>query len=331
MKHPLAYILAALLGLIVLLPGCIYPTFNIRLFGDYYSPLREFTLSGAGDEKIAIIPVTGIISDKSAQGLGGPRPSQVQELVAHLNKAARDPSVKAAVLVIDSPGGTVTASDIVYRELLKFKKRSGAKIVAAMMDVAASGGYYIAAATDRIVAHPTTVTGSIGVIFVRPNIAGLLQKIGARTDVTKSGVHKDMGSPFREPTGEEERIFSSIIDEYYNRFVGVVAEGRGIDPDTVRKIADGRVYTGVQALGLGLVDRVGYLDDAVEEARGLAGLDADARLVVYRRNDFADDTVYNTASSRSGSPPALIDLGLGELVDMPAAGFHYLWLPAEAE
>jgi protease-4 len=331
MKHPLAYLLAALLVLIVLLPGCIYPTFNIKLFSDYYAPLREHTLSGEGADKIAIIPVTGVISDKSVEGLGGTRPSMVQELVAQLNKAARDPSVKSAVLVIDSPGGTVTASDIAYRELMKFRKRTGVKIVTAMMDLAASGGYYVAAATDRIVAHPTTVTGSIGVIFVRPNIVGLMEKIGARAVVTKSGAYKDMGSPFREPTEEEDRLFRSIIDEYHGRFVAVVAEGRGMDPETVRKIADGRVLTGEQALGLGLVDRVGYLADAVEEARGIAGVGEDARLVVYRRSDFADDTLYNTATAQSTGVPALIDLGLDGITAMPDAGFHYLWLPAETE
>ena len=253
----------------------------------------------------------------------------VKETVARLGKAAADGDVKALLLKVDSPGGSVTASDVLHHEIAKFKtRRPDVKIVVAMMDVAASGGYYIAAAGHRIVAHPTTVTGSIGVIFVRPDLSGLLEMIGARTLVTKSGPLKDMGSPFRPATDEENTLFQNMIDEYYDRFVAVVAEGRGLSEERVRAIADGRVYTGRQAKELGLVDRIGYLNDAVDEARTVAGLDGQARLVVYRRSEKADQSAENTAVSEpSTAAKSLIDLGLDRLLPCPRTGFYYLWLP----
>jgi len=318
----------AFLVLLLLTPGCLVANVNTKLFKDYTDPLREFTLSGQGKEKIVLIPITGVISTTPREGFITSAPSPVQEVTAQLDKASADPDVAAVVLEIDSPGGTVTASDIINAEVERFKKKTGDKVVAAMMDVAASGGYYIAAAADRIVAHPTTVTGSIGVIFLRPNISGLMKKIGANVEVTKSGSHKDMGSPFREPTEEENRLFQEIIDEYYGRFVSVVARGRKMDEAAVRRLADGRVYTGKQALETGLVDRIGYLSDAVEEARAAAGLPTEARVVVYRRTRYADDNWYNTATAENGvKEPKLIDLGLDRFLACPRTGFYYLWLP----
>lgn len=315
-------------ALLAAAPGCIFADFNMKLFSDYTAPLQEYTLDGEGELKVAIIPVVGTIDSETESTWVGTRPSMVQEVVAHLGKAAADPDVKAVVLQIDSPGGTVTASDIIYREIEKFKSRSNARIVAAMMDVAASGGYYVASASDRIVAHPTTVTGSIGVIFIRPNIAGLMDKIGATAEINKSGTHKDMGSPFREPNEEEDKLFQEIIDEYYDRFVDIVAKHRGLDRETVIKVADGRVYTGLQARKAGLVDSVGYLSDAVLEAKNIAGLPRDARVVVYRRSPVSDDNAYNSATAQSGpATPKLIDLGLDPFTTIPRTGFYYIWLP----
>ncbi len=311
------------------LPGCIFADFDVKLFEDYTAPLKEFTLSGDGDSKIAIVAVSGVLNNKPAESFVFAKPSMVKETVARLGKAASDRDVKALLLKVDSPGGSVTASDILHHEIVKFKtRRPDVKIVVAMMDVAASGGYYIAAAGHRIVAHPTTVTGSIGVIFVRPDLSGLLEMIGTRTLVTKSGPLKDMGSPFRPATDEENKLFQNMIDEYYDRFVDVVVEGRGLPEDRVRAIADGRIYTGRQAMELGLVDRIGYLNDAVDEARAVAGLDDQARLVVYRRSETADQSAENmVVRSPSTKTRSLIDLGLDRLLPCARTGFYYLWLP----
>lgn len=316
-------------ALLAATPGCIFARFDMKLFKDSTIPLREFTLSGEGDEKAVLIPVTGTIDNQPEASLVTTYPGVVQEVVAHLHKAGNDENVKVVILQIDSPGGSVTASDILYREVVRFKeKRPDVKVVSAMMDMAASGGYYIATASDSIVAHPTTVTGSIGVIFLRPDLSGLMEKIGARVLVTKSGAHKDMGNPFRPSTDEEDALFQAMIDQYYERFVKVVARGRDMDMDRIREIADGRIYTGEQAREIGLIDRVGYIEDAVEEARALAGLSKNSRLVVYRRTAFADDNPYNTATMEAGvDPKGLVDLGLDRYIPSFRTGFYYLWLP----
>src|SRR5512143_4226608 len=173
------------LSVLVAAIGCTAP--RIKLFPSQADPLQEFTLEGTAPEKILLLPVRGVISDNPQEGLLRTRPSTVQEVVSHLRKAEKDPMVKAVVLQLDSPGGSVTASDVLYNEIRLFKERTGRTVVAVMMDVAASGAYYIALPADFILAHPTTVTGSVGVIFVRPKVEGLMEKIGVGIEVSKSG------------------------------------------------------------------------------------------------------------------------------------------------
>ena len=323
-KTALLFFIAAALAA----SGCIFAPMDLNLFKDYTDPLQEFTLSGDGDDKIVIIPVTGTITDQPGTGLAGYEPSMVQEVVSHLKRAESDSDVKAVVLTIDSPGGSVTASDILYREIRLFKLKTGACVVAAMMDTAASGGYYISMAADKIVAHPTTITGSIGVIFQQIDLTGLMELVGVNVKPAKSGSLKDMGSPFRPSTAEEDRVFQEMVDEFYGRFVSIVATGRGIEEERVKTSADGRVYTAEQALDIGLIDKIGYLDQAIDEACAIAGLDLDARTVVYRRTAYPDDNTYNRMSGLGGQRiPKLIDLGLDRFLVPPRTGFYYLWLP----
>jgi protease-4 len=249
-------------------------------------------------------------------------------VVSHLNLAAKDSKVKAVILQIDSPGGSVTASDVLYHEIQDFKKRTQAKVLSMMMNLAASGAYYLALASDRIIAHPTTVTGSVGVIFIRPSLEGLMSKIGVKVETTKSGEYKDMGSPFRGATEEEKRLFQKIIEEMEERFVGLVAERRQMGSNRIKMISEGRIYTAGQALELGLIDRIGYLSDAVEETKKMAQLPDDARLVVYRRNRYHNDNPYNMfTEEHGGNSPQIIDLGLSHYLTVPHAGFYYLWAP----
>ncbi len=313
---------------VLLLPGCIFGNdLNLYPFMDRTVPLQEFTLQGDGDSKIAIVPVTGILTHKSEETFTGTTPSPVQEVVSRLNVIARDSDVRAVILQIDSPGGSVTASDILYNEVAEFKKRTGVKVVAAMMDLAASGGYYTALAADTIVAHPTTITGSIGVVLLRANVSGLMDKIGAKVEVSKSGDHKDMGSPFREATDEDRKLFQEMIDRLHGRFVKLVAQNRGLTEKRAGEISDGRIYTAEQALRLGLIDRIGYLPDAVAAAKEAAGLPDDARLIVYRRSEHADDNPYNVSAGSGAGSPKLIDLGLDRVLPPVRSGFYYLWLP----
>lgn len=176
-----------LLALALVVSGCAAP--KIRIFGNNNEPLEEYTLQGSARKKILLIPVKGKITDDIESGLIRKKPSMVQEIVAQLDKAEKDKDVGAVLLVIDSPGGSVTASDVLYHEIVQFKEKTGTKVVAAMMDVAASGGYYIALPADVILAHPTTITGSVGVLFLQPKVVGLLDKIGVDVQVSKSGAN----------------------------------------------------------------------------------------------------------------------------------------------
>jgi protease-4 len=250
----------------------------------------------------------------------------VQEIVSQLRLAEKDEEVRAVLLKIDSPGGSTTASDVLYHEIMAFKKRTGAKVVVAMMDVATSGGYYISLPADFILAHPTTLTGSIGVIFMRPTVTGLMGKIGLDVEVSKSGKNKDMGSPFRQSTEEEQRILKGLTDELGGRFVSLVAKHREIDQGALADISTARVYLGKEAMQLGLVDKIGYLNDALSQAKKLAGLPEDSKVVVYRRTEYPDDNLYNTFTTQySGSGLSLIDLGLLDSMTSLRTGFYYLW------
>jgi protease-4 len=317
-----SYRIVAVAGCILLLVGCTAP--KIKLFPGRTDPLQEFVVSGEAGEKILVINIRGFISDQPKPGLLGTKSSIVEETVAHLRKAEQDDGVKAVLLKIDSPGGTVTASDILYNEIKQFRERTRKKIVVAMMGLAASGGYYISLPADAIVAHPTTTTGSIGVIFLRPKVDGLMNKIGVQVVISKSGRNKDMNSPFRESLQEEKQMMDTQIDALGQRFLGLVKSHRQLSPASLQAISTGRIFLAHEAYQLGLVDEVGYLEDALSQARTLAGLPENVRIIVYRRTEYPDDTLYNTANtsvSVGTGKIALIDLNLPELV----TGFYYMW------
>ncbi len=320
-----AWQLALAATLLATLAACA--PINVKVFPDATEPLREFTLQGRGGEKILVLPISGFIADTPSDRLFYDRPGVVQEVVAQLQRAAADGDVRAVVLKIDSPGGSSTGSDILHHELTRFRQRTGIPVVAALMNVAASGGYMAALPADRIVAHPTTVTGSIGVVFIRPQFSGLMGKIGVGVDVSKSGPQKDMGSPFRVATPEEEAMFQALVDGLNRRFLNLVKERRKLTDGQLKEVATARVYLAEDALRVGLIDQVGYLDDALAAARDLAGLPNHARVVVYRRSEFANDNLYNPSMSQGVGPAQLIDLGrLGDLANL-RAGFYYLWTP----
>jgi len=307
------------------LAGC---AIHVDTFRDYDTPLHEAVLEEGGPGKVALIPVQGVISTSPREGLVSRAPSQVQEVVSHLNRAAEDPEVKAVVLQIDSPGGTVVASEILYSEIMRWKQKTGGKVVALQMGVAASGGYMASLAGDRIVAHASTVTGSVGTLFIQLGLSGLMDKIGVTAEAVKSGEHKDMGSPLRQTTPEERALLQAMIDEMNGRFLALVRQRRGLDPEALGTVADARVLTASQAKALGLIDRIGTAHDAVDEAASLAGLAEPPTVVAYRRTEFAEDNLYNTATSGyQGRSPALVDLGLPTLPGAEATGFCHLWLP----
>ena len=305
--------------------GCAAP--RITLFSDASDPLREVTLDGTADDKIVVIPITGVITDRPKSRIMRIMPSVVQETVSHLRLAEMDDRVKGVLLKIDTPGGTTTASDMLYHEIVAFKQRTGKKIVVCMMNMATSGGYYVSLPADMIIAHPTTVTGSVGVILIRPQVSGLMEKIGVDIRVNKSGENKDMGSPFRPITPTEANMLQDLADTLGRRFVDLVKQHRNLDSQDLVAVADARVFLADTAVEVGLVDKIGYLQDAIDEAKKLAKLDADARVVTYRRTFYPDDNLYNnlTSSSQAHAGPFLIDTGfLGDLLALDS-GFYYLW------
>jgi protease-4 len=322
------FVLFAIATMLLFIIGCTAP--KIRLFPSQADPLKEFTLEGKADQKILVIPVRGVISDAPREGFVRTRPSLVQEVVSQLRLAEDDKKVKAIILKIDSPGGSVTASDILFNEILTFKERTGAKVVVAMMGVAASGGYYISLPADYILAHPTTLTGSVGVIFLRPKVIGLMDKIGVGVEVNKSGINKDMGMPYRAATAEEKKILQSMTDRLGIRFVDLAAKHRNLNPSVTAKIATARVYLAPEALELGMVDEIGYLDQAISKAKQLAELPDNARVVVYRRTEYPDDNIYNTSTRYGGGDLSVLSVDLlPESLNQFRTGFYYMW-PAAA-
>jgi len=244
-----------------------------------WAPGKHHPLARSED-KVAIIYVDGVIMGGRGQsGLLGDS-GGTDAIIRQIHDAQEDASVKAVVLRINSPGGSAPASQELGTEIKKMRS-SGKIVVASMGDVAASGGYWVAAVTDKIYANPATLTGSIGVYIPYANWEELYKKIGIRQEKIKSGPHKDILSPEREMTPEERAIIQAMVDELYNQFVTVVAEGRHMDPAKVRQLADGRIYTGSQAKKLGLVDEMGTMYDAIDGAAKMAGIQGTPEIKEY--------------------------------------------------
>jgi protease-4 len=224
----------------------------------------------SGENRIALVRVEGVILD-------------AQATVGDLKRFSENPLVKAIVLRIDSPGGGVVPSQEIHDAVKRVKNKSNKAIIASMGTVAASGGYYIAAATDRIIANPGTLTGSIGVIMEMANVEGLLKKIGVEGVVIKSGRYKDVGSPLRKMNEEERKLMQSVMDDVHQQFIQAVAEGRSLEVSEVQPLADGRIFTGRQAKEARLVDELGDLDDAIRLAADIVGIEGEPRVMEPRR------------------------------------------------
>lgn len=256
----------ALGGLVLLLVGN-------ALFSDLDMP---------GEDRIGLVRVEGVILDS-------------KDTVSELKRFGDSSSIKAIVLRIDSPGGGVVPSQEIHDAVQRVRTKQNKTVVASMGTVAASGGYYIAAAADRIVANPGTLTGSIGVIMEMVNLEGLLHKVGVEGVVIKSGRYKDVGSPFRKMNPEERRILQSVMDDVHEQFIEAVAEGRSLGVKDVRPLADGRIFTGRQAVDAKLVDELGDLDDAIRIAAEMVGIEGEPAVVNPKKRfsirDIIDSSV----------------------------------------
>ena len=288
---------------------------------------QEVILSGRyGDPKVVCIPVEGVLF---GSGVSMAETNPVAVIAAQLRRAERDADVCGVILFVDSPGGGMTASDVLHREIKRFRAAPGGKpVVVCMMDVAASGGYYISVAADRIIAHPTAITGSIGVMMPLYDATALMKKVGVQSETITSGPYKDIASPFAEKTAEQKRrereILQQLVDDMHERFVTVVAEGRNMDVAEVRQIADGRIFTADEAVELKLVDEIGYQSDAVDAVKALSQVD-DVQLVQYRRVI----TMVDILGAFAKGPEVHLDVGHG-LPPLEGGRPMYLWVPPAA-
>ncbi len=245
---------------------------------DTRAPGEGAVVRGRSAGAVGVIAINGVITcGRSSGGFWGAQTGS-EDVLARLREAAGNPEIKAVVLRLNSPGGTASGAQEIAGEVDRLR-RAGKKVVASMGDVAASGAYWIASRADKIIANPGTLTGSIGVIMETQDLQGLYEKIGVNTETFKSGPHKDMGSPARAVTPEERTIFQSMVDDIYQQFLTTVAEGRKMNPADVRRLADGRVFTGRQAKEAGLVDELGNYREAISAAGQMAGLGHDPRVI----------------------------------------------------
>ena len=287
--------------------------------------LKETVIESASwtSSKIALIDVSGLIMNGRGGFLSsGENP--VSLLGEKLDRARNDGSVKAVVLRLNSPGGTVQACESMARLLAEFKAKSGKPVIACITDVGASGAYHLACGADRIIAQPSSITGSIGVIIQTVSFAGTMKMIGISAEAITSGKFKDMGSPLKDLSDDERTVFKAMVTEFYDGFVKVVAEGRKLDEAKVRKLADGRVYTGTQALKLGLVDELGFVDLAIKKAKDAAKLKK-ANVVMYDRPNGYRANAY---SALGGSPTLqlnMVNIDLGQMSLLRRPNFLYLW------
>jgi protease-4 len=257
-KYPLV---TAFFILVVICVVFFALVFAISYFGEEFS-------FGFGGDRIAVMKIEGTIVES-------------ESVIEKIIKFRKNKNVKALILRINSPGGIVAPPQEIYEEVKKTCKEK--KVIVSVESVAASGGYYIACAADTIIANPGTLVGSIGVMIPLENIGELLQKIGVSSAVIKSGKYKDIGSMTRPMTKDEEAVLQELIDDTYNQFVDVVAEGRGLTREQVLQIADGRVFTGAQALQLGLVDELGNLQDAIDLAANLVGIEGEPKVIYPKK------------------------------------------------
>ncbi|MDB5290287.1 MAG: putative Signal peptide peptidase SppA [Phycisphaerales bacterium] len=323
---------------LMLLPGCGTPSFLITPVANT-NELNETEVApgkGWSPGKIAIIEVEGMLVNAKTGGLLQATENTLSLFTQEMERAEKDPSVKAVVLRVNSPGGTVSASDAMYQIVRRFKKKTNKTVVASIQEVGASGAYYVSCAADKIVAQPTSIVGSIGVIFESMEFSGTLDKVGAHAWAITSGPLKEMGSPFKPLEPRERAVMQDMVDEYFTRFVEVVRSNRTLNEQVVVNLAEykrpdyagdfsGRIFSGEEGKRRGLVDETGLLSDAIDLAKNLSK-SPNANVIMYKRPFGYSGSIYAT----SAAPPPKANV---TTIDIPGAagfipaGFYYLWRP----
>lgn len=329
------------------LSACTPLTVSFELFGRE-KKLTE-TVVDEDDRavwKVAVIDIDGLIYDANLPALLAKGGNPADEIVARLNMAADDPGVKAVILRVNSPGGSVTGSDVVYSEIMRFKEKTGKPVVVSMSEVAASGGYYVSLAGDKIIAYPTTITGSIGVIIPTINFSNGLNRIGIVARSVKSGPNKDLANSLEPMRESQYAILQNLVDEFYANFKAKVKERRpNADMTRFDQATDGRIFSGREGVSLGLVDSLGGIHDAFDEAKILANIPS-AKMVKYRpegairpRSPYAsaNEPMVAPQMTQPGGTSGGTEINLLQINAQglyPASGpapsaVYYLWLAGE--
>jgi protease-4 len=323
MRYSLAVMIMLLAG------GCGTPSFLITPVSNT-NKLDEITVAGGkgiSPPKVAMIEVEGMLANARSGSFLGPNENPLSLFTQQLDRAAADDKVKAIVLRVNSPGGTVTCSDTMYEMIKQFRAQTHKPVIASAQEVCASGAYYVACGSDVIVAQPTSIVGSIGVIFETFDISGTMFKLGVKSESLTSGPLKDMGSPFKPLDPQARQVMQEMVNEYYGRFLGVVSSNRTelASGGKVQIATDGRVFSGTQAKTLGLVDRVGRLDDAIAIAKEMSK-SPNAEVVMYKRPYGYNGSIY--ADNSTPTPRANVTtLQLPDAGYFLPTGFYYLWQP----
>lgn len=324
-KRWLAIVAAALL---------LFVSLGFQLVMAAFSGILDETLSfneafdetviadGSGDERIAVLSLEGTIQEVGPQGIFGEDP--YQEFLSSIERAATDPTVEAVILKVNSPGGGVVESAEIHRQLVAMKEEYDKPLYVTMGNTAASGGYYVSAPADKIYADAATLTGSIGVIMQSINFGKFAKEHGVEFDTITSGKHKDIMSPARDMTDEEEDILQGMVDEMYDEFVQVIVDGRGMEEKEVRKLADGRVYTGKQAKENNLIDEVGSFEDTLFDLQESEGLE-EAQVFEYgEKQVFLSAFLKNAENMFKSDESQLIEL-ITSLGDSESPRAMYLY------
>jgi protease IV len=316
------------LALLLLSAGCSLPSFLITPV-ENPSELDEVQVQpgqGFFPKKIAIIEVEGMLINQKTTGfLSSTSDNPLSLFTQELDLAAKDSQVRAVVLRVNSPGGSVGTSDTMYDEIIKFRKQTGKPVIASAQELDASGAYYVSCACDKIIAHPAGIMGSIGVIFEDFDIVGTMNILGIKPETIKSAELKDIGSPFKHMTDKERGVLQGLVDSYYARFKNIVTTNRPIDPSTLTLITDGRVFTGDEAVRLHLADQTGRLDDAIDLARTMGNAPG-ASVVMYHRSYGLSGSIYADLS-QSQPQAGVTTLQLPQSASLLPGGFYYMWEP----
>ncbi|MHC4331045.1 MAG: signal peptide peptidase SppA [Planctomycetota bacterium] len=327
-RHICSYLVLSIS--LVALAGCGPAAFHVELVPTDQRLEETLVHKDSGlfvFDKIAIIDVDGLLVNRRQDRWLHRGDNPVSLFIEKLDKAAADSRVKAVVLRLNSPGGTVAASDIMHHSLIEFNRKTGKPVVACVLGLGCSGAYYLACGCDGIVVQPSGVTGNIGTVFQTFSVAGTMEKIGVKAVTIKSGQLKDMASPFHDLSAEEQKVLEGVIGELYRQFLAVVREGRkDLDEPKIRELADGRVFTAKEALEEGLIDKVGYLADGIEWAREMAGV-GKTRVVIYHRPLGYMPNAYGSATAQAGGLGPLINIEMPDWLSSGGTQFLYLWQP----